>query len=282
MKVSRPLSVTLPSYGVLFAASAHSADFHMAQRADPFHKLLYVLEGAVAYREAGRATPVTIEAGTLLIVPRGLAHQIDDVRPSNLLLLCLTDTFLQPDPDLPELWRMLAETPRRQMLLSRPTRLRVETMWRRAMLETAHARIGGAVTARTLAAQVLVLLARLPARLTKDDATRRVAAVTREVGETFFDEWHLDRAAARAGLSRRRFSELFRAANATTFWEHLNELRLAHAARLLREGEHSITGVMFSCGFNDVTHFYRLFRARYGAPPRAWVSAGSQTRSKSS
>lgn len=272
MRVSRPLSVTLPAYGVLFAESAHAKDFRMAERADPFHKLIYVLDGQVDYREPGRPALPPAETGAILVVPCGVRHEIRDLRPSTLLLLCLAGDFLETDPDLPRLWLELAKVSGRRLLLSRPARQRIEGMWRRAMLEMAHARVGGAVTVRTHAAQILVLLARLPAPGSGDDATRRVAAVVREVEETFYDEWNLDRAASRAGLSRRRFSELFRTVTGRTFWEHLNELRLAHAGRLLRAGGHSIAGVMFSCGFNDVTHFYRLFRAHHGAPPRQWLA----------
>jgi Transcriptional regulator containing an amidase domain and an AraC-type DNA-binding HTH domain len=278
MKVSRPLSVKLPRYGVLFAASAHTDAFRMAERADLFHKLLYVLEGETVYRESNKSLSVRADAGTMIVVPRRVRHEIADTRPTTLLLLCLTQEFLESDPDLPNVWRELSRAPARHLTLSRPARARIEHAWQRAMLESTHARIGGGVTARTLAAQILVQLARLPAAGPRDDARRRIAAVTRELEETFFDEWDLDRAAARAGLSRRRFSDLFRAANGHTFGERLNDLRLTHAARLLREGGHSITGVMFSCGFNDVTHFYRLFRARYGAPPRTWAVQTSISR----
>lgn len=261
----------LPGYGVLFAESVHATDFRMAERADPFHKLIYVLEGEITYREARRPTLLMAEKGTLIVVPRDVRHAIEDVVPSTLLLLCLAGDYLDNDPDLPRLWLELARTPGRTLRLSRPGRLRIESMWRRAMLEKLHARVGGAVTVRSLAAQIMVLLARLPAPANSDDAAQRVASVAREMAETFYDDWNLDRAAARAGLSRRHFSGLFRAAMGRTFWEHLNELRLVYAAQLLKAGEHSVIGVVFSCGFNDLSHFYRLFRERYGAPPKAWT-----------
>jgi AraC-like DNA-binding protein len=96
--------------------------------------------------------------------------------------------------------------------------------------------------------------------------------VRREIDESFFDQWDLCRAATRAGLSRRRFTELFRAEAGSTFWDYLNERRMEHAARLLRGEGRSITGVIFACGFNDVSNFYRLFRRRFGAAPRAWLT----------
>ena len=268
MKVSHPIAVSLPSYGVLFAESVHASDFQMAERTDPFHKIGYVLAGRLTGR-TGHQPAAAMPAGTVFIVPQGVPHQLRDVEATTLLLLCLRPAFLTADPDLPAIWAGLAE--RGRLELNRPARERLERMWRRAMLEKSHAQTGGAVTVRTLAAQLLVLLARQQRAPSADAAPVRVAAVARELRETFYDEWDLDRGAARAGLSRRRFTELFRATTGRSFADELNALRLDHAARLLRGGEHSILGVMFSCGFRDVSHFYRLFRQRHGAPPKRWL-----------
>jgi AraC-like DNA-binding protein len=62
-----------------------------------------------------------------------------------------------------------------------------------------------------------------------------------------------------------------------TFWDYLNGRRLDHAAKLLRAGELSVTGVMFSCGFNDLSHFYRMFRQRHGLAPKKWAEQVAKT-----
>jgi len=271
MRVSAPITLVMPAYGVIFAESAHAADFRMAVQSDPFHKLIYVLDGQVGYRAEKRPPVTSAGAGTLLIVPRDLRHQLIDEKPSIVLILCLDRKFLAQDAELNRLWLGLARLAGHQLQLSRPTRQRLEGMWQRAMVEKGSTRPGNIAAIRALAAQTLVLLARLPAEGGGATAAERVAVVTREIDETFFDPWDLDRAATRAGLSRRRFTELFRTAAGQTFWDFLNERRMAHAARLLRSGENSVIGVAFSCGFNDLSHFYRLFRKRYQAPPRAWL-----------
>ncbi len=271
MRVSFPIPVNLPDYGVLFAESAHAAGFRMAERADPYHKLIYVLDGRVAYWESRPKAPLEVQTGSVLIVPRGTSHQITDEQPSVLLLLCISGKFLKSDPDLEELWQTLTNSKKHCVRLSRPARQRLESMWRRAMVEKEHSRVGGRVTVRTLAAQTLILLARLPPGGVGATSVARVAAVSREIEETFFDQWDIDRAAARAGLSRRRFTDLFRTATGRTFWIFLNERRLDHAAILLRTCENSVMGTMFSCGFNDASHFYRLFRTRFGVPPATWA-----------
>jgi AraC family L-rhamnose operon regulatory protein RhaS len=270
MKTSRPLTITLPATGVLFAESAHSGDFHMTPRTDPFHKLLYVLRGRIACHEPGNE-PASATAGTLFVVPAGTKHELRDEEPSTLLLLCFSPAFLRTDPELPGLWRELAGRGDRRIALSRPTQHQFETAWRRAMLERVHRQPGSLTTSRALAAQLLVTLARLPVRKPATAPLTRVAAVARELEVTFYDDWNLDRAATRAGMSRRHFSVLFRRVTGHTFWAHLTDLRLNHAAQLLQQGDHSVTGVVFSCGFGDVSQFYRLFRARFRQPPREWA-----------
>lgn len=270
MKTSRPLTITLPAGGVYFAESVHTGDFQMAPRTDPFHKLLYVLRGRISCHEEGRA-PESVTTGMLLVVPAGTGHQLRDEQPSTLLLLCLSPAFLTTDPELPALWRELAGRDEHRIALSRPSQHQIESAWRRAMLERVHRRPGGVTTSRALAAQLLVTLARLPVRKPATAPLTRVAAVAREMETTFYDAWNLDRAATRAGVSRRHFSALFRQACGRTFWDHLTDLRLTHAAQLLRQGDHTVTGVVFSCGFGDVSQFYRLFRQRFHLPPKQWA-----------
>ncbi len=272
MKRSQPLAVTIPPAGVLFAESIHAGDFHMAPRTDPFHKLVYVLRGGLRYTEAPRP-PESVAAGMLLVIPAGREHEISDEQPSTLFLLCLGKAFLASDPELPVIWSELAARLDRRIGLSRPTQHQIESAWRRAMVERLQPRPGSLTTIRTLAAQILVTLIRLPARKQAHAPLTRVAAVAREMEVTFYDEWNLDRAATRAGVSRRHFSMLFRQTCGRTFWEHLTDLRLTHAAQLLRKGDHSVTGVVFSCGFGDVSQFYRLFRQRYRLPPGRWAAA---------
>jgi AraC family cel operon transcriptional repressor len=52
----------------------------------------------------------------------------------------------------------------------------------------------------------------------------------------------------------------------------VNEARLAHAAARLTETDDAILQIAFDCGFENVSHFYRLFRTRYGATPGQYRS----------
>ena len=75
-------------------------------------------------------------------------------------------------------------------------------------------------------------------------------------------------AVARAcGLNRFDFSRKFRAAFGMTFREYLLRARIHEARRLLIAGTISVTGVAYSVGFNDGSHFARLFKRITGHLP---------------
>ncbi len=50
----------------------------------------------------------------------------------------------------------------------------------------------------------------------------------------------------------------------------VNRVRIEHAAMLLGEGEIPIPDVARACGIENLSHFYRLFRAQYGVTPRKY------------
>jgi AraC-like DNA-binding protein/quercetin dioxygenase-like cupin family protein len=273
MPVSRPIPVSVPAHGVVFAESVHGPGFRMAERADPFHKLIYVLHGRVTCTGPGLRPPLPAAAGAVLCVGAGTRHRITDTAPSTLLLLCFSRPFVRREPGLAAVWAQLTGD---RVACLRPGPAwgyRFEGLWRAAIVEQSGAQMGRELVIGGAAGSILVTLARLPARATADPARRRVEAVVREMAGTFYEPWSLERACARAAMSRRHFSTLFRTVTGRTFLEELTERRLAHAARLLRAGRHSVLGAAFSSGYGDLSHFYRLFRARHGRPPGAWAAA---------
>jgi AraC-like DNA-binding protein len=60
---------------------------------------------------------------------------------------------------------------------------------------------------------------------------------------------------------------------ATTFGNWLLETRLNACAKALKDSHQqicSISEIAYSCGFNDLSHFNKTFRARFGMTPGQW------------
>ena len=73
-----------------------------------------------------------------------------------------------------------------------------------------------------------------------------------------------------AGVSVRQLDRLFAAKFGTTWHAAYLKLRLAQAARLLRQSPLSLAQIAFATGFSSASHFSRAFRNLYGQSPATW------------
>jgi len=70
--------------------------------------------------------------------------------------------------------------------------------------------------------------------------------------------------------SSSQFSRIFKQAHGTTFQEYVLRCRIRKALGLLRHPSASITDVCYTVGFNDQSHFTRIFRRYIGVSPSAF------------
>ncbi len=107
-------------------------------------------------------------------------------------------------------------------------------------------------------------------------AARHSAVVDYIAGHFQDPELSLETVARCQGISPRYLQRLM-ASSGRSFTCRLNELRLQRAFELLTElqtSTHRISDIALEVGFSDVSHFNRLFRARFGDSPRGVRSAG--------
>ena len=53
--------------------------------------------------------------------------------------------------------------------------------------------------------------------------------------------------------------------------EYIKNLRLENAAARLAKGENSILEISMSCGFSNLSYFYREFKKKYGMTPKKFA-----------
>jgi AraC-like DNA-binding protein len=98
----------------------------------------------------------------------------------------------------------------------------------------------------------------------------RLQPAVNYVAQHYHERVSAGAAAKACGHSRFDFSRRFRAAFGMTFRDYLLRVRIAEARRLLTAGSISITGVAYSVGFNDGSHFARMFRRVTGVLPSSY------------
>lgn len=100
------------------------------------------------------------------------------------------------------------------------------------------------------------------------DNTLYQAALSRIAHRALEADFDLDGLAGDLGISRRTVQRLFER-NGDTFSARVLARRLERARARLRDGEQSasIAEIAYDCGFNDLSHFYRVFRTHFGEAP---------------
>ena len=80
------------------------------------------------------------------------------------------------------------------------------------------------------------------------------------INNNFKDHISLDQIANVANMTVPAFCRYFKKVTGKTFTKLVNEYRVVHATKLLSESTMSITDISFECGFNNFSHFNKLFK----------------------
>lgn len=231
----------------------------MSRPAPDDHLLIYCRAGqGWLETEDGR---LAIGGGDLLLLPKGRAHAYgaDPEKPWTLYWVHfdgeLVADFLRPLGKGP-LWRIGVQ-PRLLAEFDALLNLRKQGLSLPHFIYAAH-------QLQALLASLAVLPAR--AKL-KSGRVLDVDAVQAVMRSHLHDSLNLDALAAQFKLSRFHFAKTYRALTGHAPIQDFIQLKMAHACRLLDEGEQGIREVAEQLGYEDVYYFSRLFRKVVGMAP---------------
>lgn len=95
----------------------------------------------------------------------------------------------------------------------------------------------------------------------------RIDTIYKYVRAHFTESIQLEDIARKVNMTVPSFCRYFKKVTNKTFTEFVNEFRIVHACKLLSEERHSIAEVCFESGFNNFSHFNKLFKAKTGKSP---------------
>jgi AraC-like DNA-binding protein len=88
----------------------------------------------------------------------------------------------------------------------------------------------------------------------------------------------LEEMAKLVGMTEVSFSRFIKKRTGKTFVDSLNEIRIGHASRLLIDTTHTIAEISYQTGFNNLSYFNRVFKARNSCTPKEFREDFSGTR----
>ncbi|MDF2837237.1 MAG: YesN8 [Paenibacillus sp.] len=125
-------------------------------------------------------------------------------------------------------------------------------------------------TPELAAAHILKLAASVVGRLGErgEDAEMSVIEASRAyIDENYMYELNLTSLAEKFNYNPSYFSELFKAKTGKTFIQYVSDVRMGHAARLLKETSLGLWDISELTGFSNPSYFSSRFKRMYGMSP---------------
>lgn len=113
------------------------------------------------------------------------------------------------------------------------------------------------------------ILATAPfAKLPTGSDSRRVTKVQKYIVDNYRHEITLNQLAGLAGMTPTAFSRFFKLRTGKLVSEYIIDVRLGFATRALIDSTTSVSEICYSCGFNNVSYFNRIFKKKKGRSPK--------------
>lgn len=109
--------------------------------------------------------------------------------------------------------------------------------------------------------------------------SRRIEKAFQHMNKNYDKQIALADLAKLVNMTEVSFSRFIKKRTGISFIDSLNEIRLGHASRILIDTTHSIAEVSYSCGFNNISNFNRLFKKKKNCTPKEFREnfAGTRT-----
>lgn len=101
--------------------------------------------------------------------------------------------------------------------------------------------------------------------------SERINKVMNFLMENYNREFKLDEVANLVNLNESSFCRYFKYRTHKTCSQFLNEIRIAHACKLLVNGEKTISEICYETGYNNISHFNRQFKLITGLTAKTYT-----------
>jgi AraC-like DNA-binding protein len=116
------------------------------------------------------------------------------------------------------------------------------------------------------------------AKVEAERDARRILKVKNYINKNYMDEIRLATVSDIAGMSPSAFSRFFKLHTGRNLSEYIIDLRLGYASRMLVDTSKSIAEISYSCGFNNLSNFNRIFKKKKNCSPSEFRENYHKTR----
>ena len=245
-----------------------------------FFELFLALDGVQSLEIDGARTRV--DADTLVMIRPGEMHTRRYLSPGRHINVAFSAEVAR------QLFAYLGDGFPTEELLGRPAPLRAaltraETQAYRARFDALNMiPLDQAARSRTLLRVLLLEIFTRDLAPPGDEAAQDdwFARTLREMNRPEALEMGVEAMVAFSGKTHEHLCRVFRERMGTTPTAYVNDLRLNYAANRLRHSSDAIAEICYQAGFQNLSHFYHLFREKFRAAPGAFRMRAGRVRAQ--
>jgi AraC-like DNA-binding protein len=219
-------------------------------------EITYVTKGGARYTLDN--VEYEVSAGDLICIPQGSLKKA--ITYSNNLMSCFSVNFLIRNNDAGREWPF----PHVSHIGSKRDLLRY---FHELMYTWFERPPGFNLKAQGLLMLIIHRIVELTLYHDTNAGDYRIQKATRYLTKHYQEKIQVKKLAGMTGLNPVYFGALFKQETGLTIHQYLIKTRVQNAVYLLRGGLYKVTEAAEYCGFSDVHHFYRQFKAVMGFPP---------------
>lgn len=280
----------IPFFARIYDASAITKELHGHE----YTQINYVYEGACRHMIGNLVHEV--REGDVFVIPPFTPHRIlgEEGRPLQIIEVEFNPEIVTQDfsygateallLDFLFLTPYLSGSERKvcpQLHLFGKSRTGTEALMLEIVNEFQQRSGGFELMGKSLIVALSVWLGRVYQRSARDQETEDVlrrhhVSITKAIEyieQSYQEKLNVENVAKIAMLSTSYFCYIFKSITHKTFIEYVNDLRIEKSLPLLTTTSKSIGEICFAVGFNNISHFNRLFKQYTGFSPSAYRQA---------
>lgn len=250
------------------------------------YEIYYLFSGDRRYFIKDRT--YIVQPGDLVLIRSNEVHKTSDNRMPDheRIVIYYEPVFFETYPE--EYKTMLLSVFAQDYPLLRlklQDRLRAEELLLSLLQELLEKPPGFEMHIHNMASEVLLLAARaslkrgaVPPDEEVRPTQRKITEIVRFINSQYMNPLDLEGLSAQFYISKSHLSRLFKETTGFYLTEYINITRIKEAQRLLRESRLSITEVAEQAGYDNFSHFGKMFKKLTGVSPRHYRSLAQSSR----
>ncbi|WP_438446083.1 helix-turn-helix domain-containing protein [Gorillibacterium sp. sgz5001074] len=243
----------------------------------PAYEIYYLFSGERNYFIKDSAYPV--HPGDLVIIDSAAVHKTSDMGVPNherIVFYFEPSYFEAYAPEERELLLSPFSKGIPVLRLNLQERLQVEELLRSLLVELQEQPPGYSLHVRHMTGELLLFTARQARREEEaplyepSPVQKKMTDIVRHINAHYAEPLDLDSLSKQFYISKSHLSRVFKEITGFSFTEYVTTTRVKEAERLLRETETSITRISELTGFENFSHFGKIFKKLTGRSPRSY------------